>query len=702
IIDHLQDEDGQKSPDSVRLIHPILNLAHSLYPKRTAPQEIQSAAFPGPKENSLFGTDDVETPVRRKARRRSSLTAIRADSLMDPLADGIIASDSKPPAHTVCEQHVAIPELNRPSYHRQVSRFQSIDADDGDDEDDEFTDHGSLTSSSSRKRSLTAGSINGSLALSSMSMSMSTSMCVPEGRIYPSVLQCERGHVVVLAVGDLLMQQLVSFIKPLRQQYLVTWKEIVIVSRTALSPQFLKFPGVHYIQREPMQFSSLEEACVQDASKVVILDGAPPTMESHQMDEHTILCNGVVESYLLRYPEKSVPKITVLHNRYNIKQLVGDAVAENADDEGAKQEDTTDSQEDGGPKADMADTVNSAIVLSKLGKKWLKKTRNSMVQLGSPRRSEEKGKKPMRRRRSTITGALMNQNKRVTRLSFPPDVHPHFVSGTSMALPDITRFVAHAYHTPGVLELIQHLIAPGIEDMPSMLWSLALDGDYQRYSTWGELSTDCIKQGCIPLALFRGANMGVSKPMPNLRTRRKERAHFPEEDKATACPFVVTNPPKHTIPTREDRALVLAPKRWAYANCITKEIVELFSAKRASRLVLTCFREWRIYGNLTTDEENEDADSTMLIVEEAGPSNVLEIKPMEEWRGLDKAKEAAQDEAPGKAPVTITVTTPGKASVNGPRAQSELTTKINDITQLAEGLTTLQRMELIQALARLD
>lgn len=371
-----------------------------------------------------------------------------------------------------------------------------------------------------------------------------------DGR-YPSVLQGNSGHLVVLAVGEHLSQQLVAFIKPLRDDFLVVWREIVIVSKFYITTEPFSFPGVHHIQGDPMSLRTLRQAQVQDAFKVVILDGAPPTFEPNYMDQRTILCNGVLESYLQRFPHKRVSRMTVLHNPNSIKQLVGDAIPtgllDDIDDDGVDRRDRQTTKQEMKAKSRFQKAFEN-IKLSRLTARF------------------------------TIRKSKRDFRDRLAQPVFPPDLHPHFVSSCSIALPDIVRFVAHAFHTPGVMELIQAFLTPGCENMPAMPWILALEDDLLDCQTWNELARWCMKQGVIPLALFRRANK-TNEPEPN-------------KDPNSDCAYVVTNPPKDSIPTTEDKMIVLASPRWAYVHCCYKDIIEIFNANRNSLNMLEAFLHW--------------------------------------------------------------------------------------------------------------
>ncbi|KAK3257873.1 hypothetical protein CYMTET_33055, partial [Cymbomonas tetramitiformis] len=119
----------------------------------------------------------------------------------------------------------------RVQYQRYVSKFY-WDESYGDDEELSTGDITSprLMGDQSRKENGTA----------SHSHLYSATTCA--GGRYPSVLQGNSGHLVVLAVGEQLSQQLVAFIKPLRADFLVVWREIVIVSKNYVTTEPFSFP----------------------------------------------------------------------------------------------------------------------------------------------------------------------------------------------------------------------------------------------------------------------------------------------------------------------------------------------------------------------------------------------------------------------------------------------------------------------------
>ncbi|KAK3255395.1 hypothetical protein CYMTET_35419, partial [Cymbomonas tetramitiformis] len=130
----------------------------------------------------------------------------------------------------------------------------------------------------------------------------------------------------------------------------------------------------------------------------------------------------------------------VLHNPDSIKQLVGDAVPTGTLENNTENEElTTDEQMDKWPpektikESKFKRAIEKIRVYKKLPEAALSAT--------------------LRKSKSDVTA-------RLGAPVFPPDVHPHFVSGCTMALPDIVRFVAHAFHTPGAMELIQALLTP--------------------------------------------------------------------------------------------------------------------------------------------------------------------------------------------------------------------------------------------------
>ncbi|KAK3232786.1 hypothetical protein CYMTET_56881 [Cymbomonas tetramitiformis] len=711
--------------DAMQFLHPAFGFVNSMFRKQEEAAKSdeqpggqrrtsQIEVFATRKRNAAPGERPSSFEQDRKAKEGTGQERKRSLSTSE-VAEGNGTEEQRPSVDKRMAVVQKMSPRHMPQRYMRVSRFKS----EMEDQLEFLSDHGSMCSYPN------FGTMQSNASFASFAGYAENSVC-REGAVFPSVLQCARGHVVVLAVGELLTQQLLSFIKPLRQSYLIVWKEIVIVSLNELSPQLLVFPGVHGVIADPLHYNTLQRACVEDASQVVILDGYPPTLEVHLMDQRTILCNGVVESYLAPFPEKNVPKITVLHNRDSLKQLVGDAVASGKEEDGAVPRSKGSVSDEWCPEIKPEDQIFDAIQtvsgVRHFSKLWLRKSQDRIKRIRGNRLKTDS-----KRKRSIIIEAiaLKNPNKRVTRLSFPPEIHPHFVSGSSMALPDITRFVAHAIHTPGVLELIANILAPGLENMPAMIWTMPLDGEMQRHQTWGELCQECLQEGAIPLALFRGANSQPQKapdsdegraPVISFATASK----LISEEAAPRRPFVVTNPPRMAKPTRHDRALVLAPRRWAYANCISTEIIELFSAKHSSALMLVCFREWRVYGDAMSDVD--EASVCDEIEQQAEPtSDALPREPSmgfvavtelpgtpitKDRGGLERQRFQALDASANPAETQQREGTRGSARGLQSCQETETLSQMEDvvkfkmktISQLAEGLNAVQIEEVIRLL----
>eukprot|EP00854_Cymbomonas_tetramitiformis_P006212 gene6212-7444_t len=339
---------------------------------------------------------------------------------------------------------------------------------------------------------------------------------------YPAVLQLDSGHLVVLAVGPYLQQQLVAFIKPLRADYLVVWREIVIVSNYDISEEPFRYPsgmrhlytlgmgkGVHHINEDPLSFATLHKAFVHEAYKVgeekmpsmmwvlpmegelqrlstwdelvtwCLEDGAIPLAlfrkanMSAELKEATkgskaakrrssttgrrrssIGLLGALEDTECAYVVNNPPKYTVpvLHTPHSIKQLVGDAVPDATSAGNEEEEEEEELLEQQRPASYVPKGHCSVSSKSVDPNPSLPHVRDPNLLLSKSRRKQKE-----------VFGRQMtwkDPTKRVTRLVFPPDLHPHFVGGCSVALPDIMRFVAHTFHTPGAMELIQALLKP--------------------------------------------------------------------------------------------------------------------------------------------------------------------------------------------------------------------------------------------------
>ncbi|KAK3256286.1 hypothetical protein CYMTET_34566 [Cymbomonas tetramitiformis] len=588
-----------KSPDSeqtpaVHHIHPVLNFTASNN-IRVAPAE-QEIDKPPPATHRPKRRSSMSFPGEARTTTGQSLQAwtemdgehllAAANAVVDMhSASGAVcesrceASSSRgraeaagPVCETTGERGGSKKSVQKLSYQRVVSKF-FWDVDTPDDE--------ALYSG--------VGSVYGASSVADSTWekpatSGATSLGKRGGR-YPAVLQLDSGHLVVLAVGPYLQQQLVAFIKPLRADYLVVWREIVIVSNYDISEEPFRYPGVHHINEDPLSFATLHKAFVHEAYKVVILDGSPPTLDPNFMDQRTILCNGVLESFLEQYPSNSVSRMTVLHTPHSIKQLVGDAVPDATSAGNEEEEEEEELLEQQRPASYVPKGHCSVSSKSVDPNPSLPHVRDPNLLLSKSRRKQKE-----------VFGRQMtwkDPTKRVTRLVFPPDLHPHFVGGCSVALPDIMRFVAHTFHTPGAMELIQALLKPGEEKMPSMMWVLPMEGELQRLSTWDELVTWCLEDGAIPLALFRKANMSAelkeatkgskaAKRRSSTTGRRRSSIGLLGALEDTECAYVVNNPPKYTVPTHEDKVLVLASARWAYVHCISKEICEVITGASPS------------------------------------------------------------------------------------------------------------------------
>ncbi|KAK3279957.1 hypothetical protein CYMTET_12190 [Cymbomonas tetramitiformis] len=272
-----------------------------------------------------------------------------------------------------------------------------------------------------------------------------------EKAIFPALMMSTRGHIVVLATGKLLEQQIAAFIRPLRSKAILIWREIVVVSKHELPKDMPTFRGVHYINADPMDFHGLALAAVEDAFKIVILDAYRPHSEPHLMDQNTVLCNGVVESYLNQFPQSSASINTVLSNPHSIKQL--------------------------------AQTMHRESHPEEL-----------------PRFLDMKG---FSMSNLEHMGSMFVPKKQLDVL--PPSLHPQFVSGESMVLTQMMGWVASEFHTPGFVQLMEALMSPENGDggmMPSMLWMMHAS-QLPECSTWDQLATRCMSQGAIPIAAHR-------------------------------------------------------------------------------------------------------------------------------------------------------------------------------------------------------
>ncbi|KAK3287667.1 hypothetical protein CYMTET_4832 [Cymbomonas tetramitiformis] len=412
---------------------------------------------------------------------------------------------------------------------------------------------------------------------------------VPVGQLLPAVMKSNHGHIVILAVGELLTQQMVAFIKPLRSPYMMVWQEIVIVTNIHLPDNlFNTFKGVHIVHGAPHQYEALAKAALEDAFRVIILDGYTPKMEPAMMameksllDQNTIVCNSVLQSYLEHFPDHSVSALSVLHNPECIKQLDNQDISIEPDD---------------GPE-------NQTMTRSRASVRRRRKGNNT--------RLARKQKRPahfiMHRIASTLSGTVMQKRPPLRRV-LPPHLHPQFVSGCSMPLSDLVSWFAHEYHTPGFMELMEAFLLPetgGMDEnnvMPSMLWMVATT-ELQHYDTWEEVVNFCMEGGAIPMALSRSIaeDLEISGGEDGeTQDHSSGRAHQP--DKASLKRFVVTNPPKGEKLALHDQVLVLASPRWAYTHCISLSIIEMFHVARETTNVKKVLWAWRDYVHNATLE----------------------------------------------------------------------------------------------------
>ncbi|KAK3270669.1 hypothetical protein CYMTET_20944 [Cymbomonas tetramitiformis] len=336
----------------------------------------------------------------------------------------------------------------------------------------------------------------------------------------PGLLSCNKGHIVMLAVGERLNQQITAFLQPLRSSSILVWKEIIVVSNDATMPwrSFEKFEGVHFIFGDPKSYQTLKKAAIEDAEKVVILDSFRPCPDNALLDKNTVLCCGVVRGYLQRFPASDISVLTVLNNPDSIKQIAQNVSGELS--HRARARHTT---------------------------QWQR-----MRDLTDLRRAPSFGH---------VSRFLMSWNKIEL---YPPHLHPQFVSGDSMSLTDLVGWAGHAYNLPGFMELMECLLLPeGIDGdfpMPSMLWMMDLEMFPNKFATWGEMAEYCIDTGAIPLACSKDSDAGV------LVKRHR---------------YVVTNPSSDTNMAGIHEVMVLAPPRWAYSNSIANPIIQTFSSRRA-------------------------------------------------------------------------------------------------------------------------
>ncbi|KAK3235139.1 hypothetical protein CYMTET_54641 [Cymbomonas tetramitiformis] len=436
--------------------------------------------------------------------------------------------------------------------------------------------------------------------------------------ILPAVLQQHAGHIVILGMGELLLQQLEALIKPLRDPWLLVWTEIVVVSTqpmdrfldafearplTAPRPAPSHSPaawgcsaascgaliggrvageelcgpgthspmlvveirqGVYVICGSPIRHQALSLAGVEDACKVVILDSSvvkSPTIS----DYNTVMVYGVLDSYLEWKGATGVSVFTALNTIDSIKQLA----------------------------------MNSNLVV--------------MVHPSEcPRHSHSHSPHPAKRKSSEWTRGNSNLSLQATREQlkvvkgrsrkfmlafgpsvppavFPPHMHPQFVSGCSMAIADLVSWFGQSYHTPGYMELMEALLLPSEVRKARMGWHVSMvwmmsPKKVQRCKTWGTLVEFCMAGGAIPMALSR--YIGEDEHVAD--------SSEAGEGETSKDRYIITNPPPDCVLIPEsDEAMVLAPPRWAYANCIDAQIVELLAVARHTRLLRTALQEWR-------------------------------------------------------------------------------------------------------------
>jgi len=112
----------------------------------------------------------------------------------------------------------------------------------------------------------------------------------------------KKGHIVLLGPTSGLFQQIVAFLRPLREAYLARKFPVIVICPEACPVHIASLPGfenVAFLHLHPMKADTLENwVNPQTADKVILLSGQPETTDSNMVDSKNIIISNTLEEYL--------------------------------------------------------------------------------------------------------------------------------------------------------------------------------------------------------------------------------------------------------------------------------------------------------------------------------------------------------------------------------------------------------------------
>jgi hypothetical protein len=132
----------------------------------------------------------------------------------------------------------------------------------------------------------------------------------------------QKGHILLLLQQpEMQWQQVVAFVRPLRAEYLPSFRNIVVMG-PGFPPAEMwdMFEDVAFVEGNPESRDDLENMAAADADKVVLLAGPPnPDLEARLADGNAMVVNSILESI---FKDAGVDRFSVFEYTYPGNALI--------------------------------------------------------------------------------------------------------------------------------------------------------------------------------------------------------------------------------------------------------------------------------------------------------------------------------------------------------------------------------------------